>query len=78
MKRRFDPIDRDIVRALAPLRRPVTPTKVARTIGIHPATAKSRIENMWKKDKILNCKYKGNRLMCKVNREQMNKTKFFG
>ncbi len=75
-QKRFDPIDRDILRVLAGAKMPATPTKVARAIGIHPATARTRIEN-FRKEKIVDCKERGNRLMCKINRSAVSKRKFF-
>jgi len=68
MKDKFDPIDRDILKALSKSRLRVTPTKIARAINIHPATAKRRIEILNKK-KHVDCKFRGNRLMCKIKKK---------
>ena len=70
--RKLDPIDRDIIRVLAPLRRGVTPSQVADSIGIHPSTAKLRMLRLWRK-RLLDCRRKGNRLICKVNSGELSR-----
>lgn len=75
-KKKFDPIDRDIIRSMDKVKLKVTPAKVAETIGVHPSTAKKRMENLEKR-KIILCERKGNRMKCKLNKEKVKKTKFF-
>lgn len=65
-KVRFDPIDRDILRVLSKTKLSTTPSKIAEAIRIHPTTAKHRIQAM-NKLKLINCKPRGNRLLCKAN-----------
>lgn len=71
---RLDPIDRDILRTLKNVKMRVTPSEVARSINIHPTTAKSRIEFLRDKD-MIDCKERGNRWMCKINLSGLIKNK---
>lgn len=62
---RLDPIDREIIRVLQPLKLPVTPSKIAKTITVHPATVQNRLKRLNKlgithcekngKNKRMNC-----------------------
>lgn len=65
---RLDPIDREIIRVLEPLRLPVTPSKIAKTINVHPATVQSRL-NRLDKLKITSCEKAGKnkRMSCMIN-----------
>ena len=74
--RKFDPIDRDIVRVLRNARLSVTPTRIAESIHIHPATAKKRIEKL-EKANIVNCQQVGNRKKCLLNRKVAEKFDYF-
>jgi len=78
---RFDPINRDILRALSTTQVKVTPSQVAKSIGIHPATAQRRISVLQQKN-LVNCNLKGNRTYCKANinliRKELSKKKSGG
>ena len=67
-KRKLDPTDREIIRVLVPLRLPVTPNKIATTIGVHQATVQERLHKL-DKLKITKCKKDGKnkRMICKIN-----------
>ncbi len=71
-KVRFDTIKRKIINFLFKTKLRATPSKIARTIRIHPTTAKNRIQAMTRM-KLINCKKRGNRLLCKANRSQIKK-----
>ncbi|MEK6884579.1 MAG: hypothetical protein AABY22_33410 [Nanoarchaeota archaeon] len=66
MEKKLHPIDRDIIRSLAGLKLAVTPSKIAKTINVHPTTVQSHIKELAKRG-IADCVEKGNRLMCKIN-----------
>lgn len=76
MKKKYDPIDREIVRVMTPLKRSVSPSKIASAIGIHPTTAKKRIERL-RDDKVIDCNLKGKRMKCKINKKKAMDTDFF-
>ncbi|MBS3085306.1 hypothetical protein J4225_01320 [Candidatus Pacearchaeota archaeon] len=67
-KIRLDPIDRDIIRTIVPLKLAVTPSKIAKTINVHPATVQSRLGKLDKAG-ITNCKKEGKHKMmkCRIN-----------
>ncbi|MBI2632621.1 hypothetical protein HYW75_06455 [Candidatus Pacearchaeota archaeon] len=74
-KVKFHPIDRDIIRSIRDNRLASTPSKIARTIGIHPVTAQKHIEKLSKQG-YLDCKTKGNRTYCKVNEKELRRRLF--
>ncbi len=71
-KTRFDPTDREILRVLSRAKMPATPCKIARTITVHPATAKVRIQKMSRMG-LLNIKKRGNRMMVRANKAAIRK-----
>ncbi len=71
-KTKFDPIDREILRVLSNAKMPATPCKVARTIVIHPATAKVRMQKMSRMG-LLNIKKRGNRMLVKADKAAIKK-----
>lgn len=71
-KTKFDPIDREILRVLSNAKMPATPCKVARTITIHPATAKVRMKKMSRMG-LVNVKKRGNRMLVKANKAAIKK-----
>lgn len=66
-KTKFDPIDREILRVLSKAKLPATPCKVARTITIHPATAKVRMQKMSRMG-LVKVKKRGNRMLVKADK----------
>lgn len=68
----FDPIDREMLRVLSRAKLPATPCKVARTITIHPATAKVRIKKMSKMG-LLKFKKRGNRMLVRADKAAIKK-----
>lgn len=68
----LNPIDRDIIRALASTRLKVTPSRIARTINVHPVTVKNRIKPLTQRD-IIQCQPKGNRTYCSVDLSKLKK-----
>lgn len=67
-KKELDPIDRDIIRSLRRVRLGATPSKIAKTINVHPVTVKKRVIRLSEKG-ILSCKSRGNRTYCKVGKQ---------
>lgn len=67
MARKFDPIDRDIIRALMYTPYRVTPSQIARSIGIHPETAIKRIRKLQSAG-MVTCVKKGNRTYCRIKK----------
>lgn len=62
--KKFDPIDKEILRVLAEAKLRATPAKIANTINIHPATAKIRIKKL-SDIGLLDIKMRGNRSLVK-------------
>lgn len=73
-KRKFDPIDKEILRSLAKTRIRVTPSQIAKAINIHPTTAQRRLEKLTKM-KLTSCKKIGNRTYCKAQKDIERKLK---
>jgi len=71
-KVRFHPIDRDIIKSIRGNKLASTPSKIAKTIGIHPVTAQKHVEKLSKLG-YLDCKTKGNRTYCKVNMNKLRR-----
>ena len=67
----LDPIDREIIRTMLPLHRAVSPAQIAKTINIHPATAKSRMEIL-QLNKILFAVKIGSRLKFLLNKSKVH------
>lgn len=63
----FDPTDREILRVLSRARLSATPSKIARTINIHPSTAKSRVQRLHHM-KLVTLKSRGNRIFVKADK----------
>ena len=64
-KCKLNPTDREIIRTLTGLKLKVTPSKIAKTIGVHPSTVQRRLVEL-DKCKITKCEKKGNRTYCKL------------
>lgn len=64
---KIDPIDRDIMRAMSQLKLRVTPSKIASSISVHPATVQRRLVKL-DKLKLTNSIKRGNRTYSKLNR----------
>ena len=64
----FDPIDREILRVLSKARMSATPSKIARTINIHPSTAKVRVQRLSKQG-LVELKSRGNRTLVKSKKK---------
>ena len=69
---KLHPIDRDIIRSISRIRLGVTPSKIAKTINIHPTTAQRHIFRLTKNGFLL-CNKKGNRTYCKVNKDKLRR-----
>ena len=65
----FHPFEESILRTLNKSRRELTPTQIARKIGIHPVTAKNRI-NILTRKRLIKCATVGKRRYCKINRKK--------
>ena len=72
MKFRLHPIDRDIIRSISSLKLAVTPSKIAKTINVHPTTVQRHVKALSQKG-ILKCNMKGNRTYCKLERDVLKK-----
>ncbi|MFX0178386.1 MAG: hypothetical protein ACFE85_19400 [Candidatus Hodarchaeota archaeon] len=59
-----DQIGKAVAKTFNSTNKVVTPSEVAEYLGIHPNTAKNRIEKFEKKG-FIKCKKEGNRLYCK-------------
>ena len=69
-KKPFHPYEDSILRTLNKSQRNLTPTKIARIIGIHPITAKKRIVELERRG-FIKCKKGGEKkLLCKINRKK--------
>ena len=66
IKKHLDPIDRDILRTLQPLRLKVTPFKIAKAINVHPVTVQRRMQELDRKS-LTKCIKKGNRTLCELD-----------
>jgi predicted transcriptional regulator len=71
-KSKLNPTDRDIIRSIRGNKLGVTPSKIAKTINIHPVTAQKHVQKLSKLG-YLKCDTKGNRTYCKVNRDRLKK-----
>ncbi|MBI2628838.1 hypothetical protein HYW74_02035 [Candidatus Pacearchaeota archaeon] len=58
--RKLHPIDKEILRAISSTKMKVTPSQVAKQIGVHPVTTQRRMALMGK-EKIIQPMPKGNR-----------------
>jgi len=67
--KKLDPIDRDIIRLLKPLRLAVTPAKIADKIHVHPSTVQRRLKQL-DDCKITKCIKRGNRTYCKIQNKK--------
>jgi len=63
-KRTSDPTEEAVARTFNKLNKKVTPSEVAEYLGIHPNTAKNRIERLEKKGYI-QCEMDGRKKICK-------------
>lgn len=72
MVRRLHPIDKDILRALIGARVRVTPSQISHAIGVHPVTAKNRIDELMRRN-LVKCQPKGNRTYCRANVDLIKK-----
>lgn len=63
----FDPTDRDILRVLNKAKLSATPSKIARTINVHPSTVKNRVQRLNKMN-LLTLKSRGNRILVKTDK----------
>ena len=78
-KRKLTPTERDIIRSLIGVKLRVTPSKIAKTINVHPTTVQKKIQRELKK--ITDCTKRGNRTMCKLKPNWKKKLRddfFFG
>ena len=71
-KPKLNPTDRDIIRSISGNKLGATPSKIAKTINIHPVTAQKHVQKLSKLG-YLDCEKKGNRTYCKVNRDKLKK-----
>jgi len=71
-KIKLDPIDVAILKSLMNTNVKVTPSQIADTINIHPATAKSRILELQER-RLVNSFLRGTRLYVKADRDLKNK-----
>ena len=71
-KVKFDPTDRAILRVLSKANMCATPCKVARTVVVHPATAKVRINKLSKMG-LVSIKKRGNRMLVKGNKQAIKR-----
>jgi len=70
--KKLDPIDRDIIRLLKPLKLAVTPAKIASKINVHPSTVQRRLKNL-DDCNITKCVKRGNRTYCKLQKTARSK-----
>lgn len=77
-KKVMHPIDREILRALIKTRIKVTPSQVAKSVGVHPTTAQKRTKNLTRQGFLISSK-RGNRtyLKAKSKKEVKKKIKKF-
>ncbi len=68
-RRPFHPYEENILRTLYKSNRSLTPTRIADIIGIHPVTAKKRINEL-KRRKFIICDDRGKRRYCKINKKR--------
>lgn len=66
---KFDPIDREIIRLLKPLKLAVTPAKIADKINVHPSTVQRRLKKL-DECRITKCVKRGNRTYCKLQQNR--------
>ncbi len=69
---KLDPIDREIIRLLKPLKLAVTPAKIADKINVHPSTVQRRLKKL-DDCHITKCVKRGNRTYCKLKKSSRNK-----
>lgn len=69
---KLDPIDRDIIRLLKPLKLAVTPARIANKINVHPSTVQRRLKKL-DDCNITKCVKRGNRTYCKLYKSGKNK-----
>lgn len=71
-KKPIHPIDFAILRSMKGLKLRVTPTKIARNIGVHPMTVKNRLIQLRKKH-LVDSIQRGNRLYVKIKLLELKK-----
>ncbi len=74
IKRPYHPYEESILRTLHKSRRQLTPTKIAKTIGIHPVTVQRRIKNLTKRGMLIHQK-RGNRRYYRINSKKFTRRK---
>ena len=66
IKRPYHPYEESILRTLYGSRRQMTPTKIAKAIGIHPVTAQKRMKRLMEKGMVTGNK-RGKRRYYRIN-----------
>jgi len=74
-RKKFDVYEERLIRTFNKIHRKVTPTQVADKAGMHPVTAKKKIQKL-SKDGFIDCKKEGSRLYCKRTRKATPKDLF--
>lgn len=71
---KLHPIEKEILRTLDGLELTITHSQIAKAIGVHPNTAKKRLEKL-KELNLVNSIIRGNRSFWRINLEGFNKKK---